>query len=141
LTPCCFGVPDDMRHISTCHLCWLIYDLSRFERSVESLWRRYRQAKSWLAHSPSAPVAAGCVVIILLIAISFRLKPPAIPSRHGELAPPTPTLPVHVAPKRVQEPSQDGALRMSRCVDCRQELRFKGGWGRNMLANSRRRAL
>ena len=62
----------EMKHIKTCHLCWLIYDLSRFERSIGMLRVRARRTAHWIVESPMAPILVGLVIVIGLIAIHLR---------------------------------------------------------------------
>jgi hypothetical protein len=58
---------DELRHIKSCHLCWLIYDLTRFDRLLGSIRLRTRRTIRWVAESPAAPVAFGLVVILALM--------------------------------------------------------------------------
>jgi hypothetical protein len=64
---------DEIKHIYACHLCWLIYDLTRVDRSISALQRSARRKAKWLISDPAAPVAVGLLVIIGIFAVHLRL--------------------------------------------------------------------
>jgi hypothetical protein len=64
--------PEEVRHVNECHLCWLIYDLTRFDRLVSALQQSGRKTARWFISEPLAPILVGLLVIMGIFALHLR---------------------------------------------------------------------